>query len=118
MLRRKQNDITNDSCSLATLVQKDEKVHLTVVCSLVFSIAAHQCAHRKASVGDPNVLILAFQEALRTVGTTTAMVTQPLDYFRHAWYFYRQVVKDNGINIGKLEKFFSKIESDGEAASN
>lgn len=108
------------SCPLATLhangALKEDKVLLTVVCSLVFSLTSIQVAHNKDSIKDPNTFILAFYHAVSAISFVdpeAEMVINPLEYARRALTCYQQVVSENGIKQKELREFSWKLNGEG-----
>ena len=101
---------------------KEEKVLLTVVCSVVFSLASIQVAHIKDSIKDPNTFILAFYYAVAAVSsidTEAETVINPLEYARRSITGYQQVVGENGIKQDKkLREFFWKLNGEGVGVSS
>ena len=113
------------SCPLATLhsngALKEKEVLLTVVCSLVFSLASIQVAHIKDSIEDPNTFICAFLHAVAAVSATATeaeMVIEPVKYATQSLKYYQQVVRENGVKEDKLRDFFWKVSGQGRSVSS
>lgn len=106
----------DESSALSILNKHDllqEKVLLTVVNLLMFSIASIQVAEDQKSVSDPNLFIVSFLTSTATVSSVKCDVElTPVDLFRRSKDYYMQVVRDNGVDYKKLDELFTKVNDE------
>ena len=85
------------------------EVLLTAFCSMMFSLASTQVAVANKSVSDPNLFIFAFFEVTAAVETINCEAKTTVDYFRHSWQFYHQVLVENHIRDRKLRELLNRV---------
>ena len=85
------------------------EVLLTAFCSMMFSLASTQVAIAKKSISDPNLFIFAFFEVTAAVETVNWEAKTTVDYFRHSWQFYHQVLVENRIQDRQLRELLNKV---------
>lgn len=95
------------------------EVILSVISSLMFSIASIQVAEDKKSLSDPNLFIVSFLTSTATVCSVKSdLELTPVDLFRRSRNFYLQVVRENGVDDKKLDALFRKVDSETKVAIN
>ena len=92
-------------------------VLLTVFCSMMFSLASIQVALIKDSISDPNLFIYAFLTVAATINAVNHEAEFTVDYFRHSWEFYHQVLVENGVRDKKFRELFANVNKENKKVS-
>ena len=87
----------------------NKDVLLTVVCSMLFSLASIQVALEKNSISQPNLLIIAFYNIKQAVNFIQPEAEVTIDHFKSSWQFYHQVLRENKVSDKKIQKLFMKV---------
>lgn len=92
-----------------------DSILLTVICSLLYSIASIQVAQRKPqSITEPNVFIIAFINAMATIQIVHREAKEEVDLVdacKRSWEYFHQVVTENKLNDSSLKQLYHKIEN-------
>lgn len=94
-----------------------DNVLLTVFCSIMFSVASIQVAVTKDSISDPNLFIYAFLSVAATINAVNDEADITVDYFRHSWEFYHQVLVENGVRDKKFRELFVNVNKGNKKVS-
>ena len=89
-----------------------DEVLLTAFCSIMFSLANIQVGVDKNSTSDPNLFIVAFLSAAAAVDAVNDEAEITVDYLRHSWEFYHQVLTENGIRDKKLQELLDNVNKE------
>ena len=93
----------------ANLVLHSE-VLLTAFCSMMFILASTQvaaCCQEKCL--RPKFLHFCIFEVTAAVETISCEAKTTVDYFRHSWQFYHQVLGENRIWDRKLRELHNRV---------
>ena len=114
------SDVDRDNNPLKVLFENGaltgkDSILLTVICSLLYSIASIQVAQGKPqSITEPNMFIIAFINAMATIQIVQREVKEEVnlvDACKRSWEYFHQVVTEKKLNDSSLKQLYHKIEN-------
>ena len=92
----------------------DGRVLDAAICSMMYSIATIElsCDKTHKRVQNPNLSIIAFLQIAAALDTIREDLEVPQETFFMAWMFYREVLKDNGVNVYQFFELYWKLSKD------
>ena len=88
-----------------------QRVLNTVVCSMMYSVAATELVSNPGNVQNPNLSITAFMNCVAAIDMIHSGVEFNKLVFYHSWLFYREVLVENNVNIASLQPMFERLQS-------
>ena len=92
----------------------DGRVLDAAICSMMYSVATIElsCDKTHKRVQNPNLSIIAFLQIAAALDTIREDLEVPQKTFFMAWMFYREVLKDNGVNVYQFFELYRKLSKD------
>ena len=83
----------------------------TVICSMMYSVAATELVSNPENAQNPNLSITAFMHCVAAIDMIHSGVEFNKFTFYVSWLFYREVLIENNINIASLQPMFEELQS-------
>ena len=88
----------------------EDRILVTALCSIMYSVASIEMACNPANVGNPNLFLVAFMHAVATLDFMKHGVEFNVHHFVQGWGFYRDVVVHNNVSDEGLRRLLYRLK--------